>query len=565
MNIYYNKRAAAFVLVLISLCFLYTPFSGGIAVADPVKRTENGDKIKNLSRLVKSMDAISAAIEEKNKRLTSPAGQGSEQSIRQDISDLNKKLEVLEKNFNDLASEVNFDAIVNPEKSKGFNWNEELKEILGPLIREVQRATSKPREVEKHRSDIEAYDYQLENIERAMGHIIRIMDDNATNPSLREKLAQSLALWEGRRNDVETLKSISSLQLEKIRKETETLAQAVQKIPSLFFKSHGRNLLLAMLAFAFAVFSFYRFFHFVRKHSPLHKDERSLYSRVFDLGYAVISGLLSLILVLGVLYFCSDWVLLSIAILFIIGIAWTSKESVPRVWNQGRLILNLGPVREGELVVYNGIAYKVASINMYTLLYNPAIPSARIRLPITDLEAMRSRPVDKNEPWFPSQVGDWVLVEGEPERVCQIIAQTPETVLMEFVGGAKLSVSAANYLSSPPMNLSSGFRIRLLFNLDYDLQPQITRDIPPVFKAAVEGELKKEEFTDRLRGVRVDFKQAASSSLDIEISADFTGEAASDYIHIKRVIQRACVDACTEKQWTIPFNQMTVHMSDKHS
>jgi hypothetical protein len=63
----------------------------------------------------------------------------------------------------------------------------------------------------------------------------------------------------------------------------------------------------------------------------------------------------------------------------------------------------------------------------------------------------------------------------------------------------------------------------------------------------------------------VDFKQAASSSLDIEISADFSGDAASSYVHIKRIIQRVCVDVCTEKQWTIPFNQMTVHMADKHS
>lgn len=556
---------ATFVFVVISLLFVFGSCSSGIAAADPVKKSENSAKINNLSRLVKSMDVISKAVEEKNKRLTSPEGQGSEQAIRQDINELNKKLQTLEKNFNDLASEINYDSIVNPEKSKGFNWNEELKEILGPLIREVQRATAKPREIEKHRTDIETYDFQLDNIERAMGHILRLMDDSGTHSMLREKLTQSLALWEARRNDVETLKSISNLQLDKIKKENETLAQAVQKIPSLFFKSHGRNLLLSMLAFGAAIFVFYRFFHFIRKHSPLHKDEKSLYSRAFDLGYAVIAGLLSLILVLGVLYFCSDWVLLSIAILFIIGIAWTSKESVPRVWNQGRLILNLGPVREGELVVYNGIPYKVASINMYTLLYNPAIPSARIRLPITDLEAMRSRPVDKNEPWFPSQVGDWVLIETDTERVGQIIAQTPETVLVEFIGGARLSISSGNYLSSAPLNLSSGFRIRLLFNLDYNLQAQITRDIPPVVKEAVEEELKREEFADRLRGLRVDFKQAASSSLDIEISADFSGDAASNYVHIKRIIQRACVDVCTEKQWMIPFNQMTVHMADKHS
>jgi hypothetical protein len=565
MTINSNKKLATRFFVVITMFFVFGLCFSGMASADPVKRAENSVKITNLTRLVKSMDVISKAVEEKNKRLTSPEGQGSEQAIRQDINDLNRKLQTIEKNFNDLASEVNYDAIVNPEKSKGFNWNEELKEILGPLIREIQRATAKPREIEKHRTDIETYDFQLENIERAMGHILRLMDDGAANPMLREKLAQSLALWEARRNDVETLKSISNLQLDKIKQENETLAQAVQKIPSLFFKSHGRNLLLSMLAFGLAVFAFYRFFHFIRKHSPFHKDGKSFYSRVFDLGYVVITGFLSLVLVLGVLYFCSDWVLLSIAILFVIGIAWASKESLPRVWNQGRLILNLGPVREGELVVYNGIPYKIASINMATLLYNPAIPSARIRLPITDLESMRSRPVDKNEPWFPSHVGDWVLFEGETERVGKIVAQTPETVLIEFVGGAKLSVSTTNYLSSPPLNLSSGFRIRLLFNLDYDLQAQITREIPPVFKEAVEEELKREDFADKLLGLRVDFKQAASSSLDIEISADFTGDSASNYVHIKRIIQRACVDVCTEKQWTIPFNQMTVHMADKHS
>ncbi len=556
----YIHRVFRFVLCVALFFFIGVCASS----ADPVKKPENKAKITNLARLLKSMDSLTAAMEDKNRRLVGPEGQGREQTIRAEISELQKKYEALEKNFNDLASEVNYDAIVNPEKSKGFNWNEELREILGPLIREVQRATSKPREIEKHRSDIEAYDFQLQNIERAMGHVMSLMDTSASQPRLKEKLTESLAMWESRRNDVETLKSISNLQLEKIRQETESLAQAVQKIPSLFFKSHGRNLLLSLLALGFAVYGFYRLFHLIRRHSPFHKDEKSLYSRAFDLGYTVISCLLSLIVVLAVLYFCSDWVLLSIAILFLFGIAWTSKESVPRIWNQARLILNLGPVREGELVVYNGIPYKVASINMYTLLYNPAIPSARIRLPITDLETMRSRPVDVNEPWFPSRVGDFVLIEGDMERVGRVVAQTPETVLIEFAGGAKLSTSTANYLAAPPLNLSSGFRIRQLFNFDYADQSRVTRDIPPAVKTAVEDVLSLEGFAERLLGLRVDFKQAASSSLDIEISADFVGDAAMEYIHIKRVIQRACVEVCSLNNWNIPFNQLTVHMSGKH-
>jgi hypothetical protein len=511
------------------------------------------------------MDIITKDITDKNLLLSSPAGQGREQSLRQDIAALTQKYEVLEKNFNDLASEVNYDAIVNPEKPKSFNWNDELKEILGPLIREIQRATSKPREIEKHRSNIESYNLQLENIKKAEEHLQRLLDDKGLDDNLRNRLKESMTVWETRRNDVETLKSISNLQLEKFRKESESLAQTVQKLPSLFFKSHGRNFLLAIIAFGFAAFSFFKLYHFIVRHSPFHIDGRSFYSRVFNLGYSIVAGFVCLLVTLGVLYFCSDWVLLSIAILFIIGIVWTSKESIPRVWNQGRLILNLGPVREGELVLYNGIPYKVESINMYTLLLNPAIPCARIRLPITDLESMRSRPVDVNEPWFPSRIGDWVLVEGETERAGQILSQTPETVVIEFIGGARLSISSSGYMSSPPMNLSSGFRIRILFGYDYDLQRIVTTEIPPVLKTAVEDELKAQGFGEALKGLRADFKQAASSSLDIEISADFDGGVARDYVNLKRIIQKACVDISTKRNWGIPFNQLTVHMADKHS
>ena len=375
----------------------------GVSYADSVKHQEDQVKITNLTRLLKSIDGISASIEEKNRKLSSPEGQGREQSLRQDIQKLSQKLEVLENNFNDLASEINYEAIVNPQKPKSFNWNDELKEILGPLIREIQRATSKPREIEKHRSDIETYDYQLENIRRAMDHLRSLAGNPDIQPRLRDKLAESLAMHHARQNDVETLKSISNRQLDKIRKETESMTRTVKKIPGIFFKSHGRNLLFALFALLVSAYGFFRLFSLVRRYSPFHKDEKSLYSRAFDLGYTIIASFLCLVVVLAVLYFCSDWVLLSIAILFLIGIVWTSKSSLPRAWNQARLILNLGPVREGELVVYNGIPYKVASINMYSSLYNPAITSARIRLPIADLESLRSRPVDKNEPWF--QIG----------------------------------------------------------------------------------------------------------------------------------------------------------------
>ena len=565
--LFVRMKKKAFVLVAVLMCAVLfaMPFSSSTANAAPEdKVSAYNSKVASLSRLVKSIDSLYAAIEEKNNLLNNPENRNQEQALKKEITDLHHKLENLEKNFNDLASEVNYDSIINPSKSMEFNWNDELKDIMRPLISELQRATSKPREIEKHRSDIESYNWQLDNINRAEEHIRNLMDDKKVSPSLRKRLSDSLNVWEARRSDVETLKNISNLQLEKINKETESLSQTIQKIPALFFKSHGRNFLLSLIALAFSAYCLFRLHNFITRHSPLHRDKRSFYSRTFDLVYSFLSVLLCLVVILAVYYYCSDWVLLSLAVLFIIGLVWTSKTSLPRIWNQSRLILNLGPVREGELVVYNGIPYQIATINLYTMLFNPAIPSGRIRLPISDLESMRSRPVDKNEPWFPSRVGDWVMTHMDTERVGCVVAQTPETVLIEYTGGATLSFNTSNYLSSPPLNLSSGFRVRLVFGLDYDIQAQVTLDVPDLIKTAVEEGLKQDGFKDELLFVRVDFKQAASSSLDLDISADFKGQAASGYIHIKRTIQKACVDLCTEHGWSIPFNQITVHMPGKN-
>jgi hypothetical protein len=57
----------------------------------------------------------------------------------------------------------------------------------------------------------------------------------------------------------------------------------------------------------------------------------------------------------------------------------------------------------------------------------------------------------------------------------------------------------------------------------------------------------------------VEFKEAEASSLDCEILADFSGRVAGDYLHLKRAIQRICVEASQTHGWTIPFTQVTLH------
>jgi len=62
----------------------------------------------------------------------------------------------------------------------------------------------------------------------------------------------------------------------------------------------------------------------------------------------------------------------------------------------------------------------------------------------------------------------------------------------------------------------------------------------------------------KLLNLRVEFALANSSSLDITVIADFSGELADLYNRLRRAIQRWCVDACSENGWEIPFPQMTL-------
>lgn len=550
MNI---RRISPLCVFLVAFALLFP----GAAQADDAPMSAIPQKVANLTRLQDAMDNLSRDIVDTRRKLESPEGQGREKILEDRLVSLNQKLFDLEQSFNDLASETRFDGAALSQ-GMDFDWGRELKEILGPLIRELQQATERPRTIEKYRSEIQADNQQLDSVQNAMAHIKQLMAAPSCPPRLHERLKQTLAMWESRLNEIETRRNITQLQLDRISGESESLAQSIQNIPQMFFKSHGSNLLIASAVFFLTIFGLLRLGRLFRIFAPL-KNKSSLRVRAFHLGYIAFSIIMSLVILLSVVYLLSDWVLLSLVLVFLIGLAWTSKETLPRVWNQCRLILNLGPVREGELVVFNGIPYRVMAINIHTLIYNPDIPSSRIRLPVADLLDMRSRPVDPGEPWFPSRIGDWVMIgDGYPVKV---LSQTPETVIVERIGGARVSFPALDFMAASPVNLSSGFRLKVLFGLDYALQPMITKSVPAIIEKAVESHLVASGFKEQILQVWAEFAQAGSSTLDIEIAIDFKGPAAKDFARIHRLVQRACVETCNAENWSIPFNQLTVHMA----
>lgn len=292
------------------------------------------------------------------------------------------------------------------------------------------------------------------------------------------------------------------------------------------------------------------------------KEYRSFRLRLLDLMHRVMTILLVIIGPMVVFYVMEDWVLFTLGILLLLGIALTLRQALPRYWQQIELFLNIGSVREGERIFLDGLPWKVRRINVFSMLENPVAEiSQRVR--IDDLVDLKSRPVHQGDPWFPCKRGDWVLLsDGMRGKVTGI---SQELVQLIERGGSHRTYQTADFLALSPRNLSTNFRIKETIGITYKLQQESVTTIPDTLKAHIERRAKDEGYAGQLINLRVEFEQANTSSLDLVVIADFDGALADLYNRLRRSLQRWCVEACSEYHWEIPFTQLTLHQTEPTS
>ena len=168
-----------------------------------------------------------------------------------------------------------------------------------------------------------------------------------------------------------------------------------------------------------------------KKYQPFHV-------KAIGLLFSLLTLFMALFVLILVFYLFEDWVLLSLVILFLAGLAWTAKNTLPGYWAQARMLLNIGPVREGERITLDSVPWLVKNINMYTTLENPDL-GITLRVPISKLMDKTSREFKSYEPWFPCRKDDWVILsDGTRGGVTSLSHEIVELVLR---GGSKKNIS----------------------------------------------------------------------------------------------------------------------------
>ena len=501
------------------------------------------------------------------KELDSLKNMPSTKTIDKQREELILKLDGLNRNFESLATQLQTEDFYLDKREEDSGWGKELEGLILPLLEAVSDVTEKPRKIERLKKIVAALETQLQLFEVGQNNIesLLAMDNQALDPKNPQTKTYLATL--------KNLKSKYNIELVQIKLEearrnleselesSESIWDAATRTIKDFFKHRGLNLLITMAIFFVLWF-------LLTKLRVYIVGEKSFFNiapwtrKLLVTVYSVLVLMLCVVSSLVALYFLNDWLLLSVIILFMVGVFWASRQFIPQLFQEMRLALNLGTVKEKERLIWNDVPWEVANLGLQATLVNPYLEGGQLQLPLRELIGKYSRPLVEDEPWFPTQTGDWVILSdgtyGQAEQ------QTLEQVVLRLKGNTLKFYSTPEFLGKTPMNLSKGFRYDIEFGLDYGVQSRICDEIPKLFEKGLWTHLEQHYQKDSpdFTYTKVSFDNAGSSALNLKVIVDVEGRCAERYEEIQRDIQSTLVRICNENNLVIPFNQLTVTLPD---
>lgn len=511
-----------------------------------------GNRIVLLESLFSSLNAKKEELARLESQLKEDTNETTRKSTSERLQNSATEFLELKSKFEEAAAGVDQSLFV-PKSEEAFSWEENLGDIVRPIVTEIKNATAESRRISELRKTEAEYSEQADTARKAIEQIDAILAAN-TPQSLRAALEAQLTIWRQRESIAKNQADAAGLQLREILSTQKSIVETSKAFFRGFISSRGQSLFYGALAFL-AVFLGIRLVFLAWQKRMQTKGTLSLNDRIINLAAKVAALMFGLCAVVVVFNLRSDWFLLSIVLIVVLGLTWICIKTLPHFIQAISFVLNVGPVREGEILQFQGVLWLVETIGFKTFLKNDRLEGGRLRVPYKNLLDRLSRSRGEAEMLFPTEKGDWILIAG---TLAEVIAQTPSQVVVRHEGGARVSYPVADFLNASPTNLSSGYRHETVFGLDYAHQSLATTAIPETMKAALEKELAGVLPQESIKCISVHFASAGSSSLDFEIEVDLDGAAARHYQKISFAMQRTLVNLCTEKNWEIPFPQLAI-------
>lgn len=297
--------------------------------------------------------SVETTLTEARARLSSAGNAVDKSAISGEITTQSARLNELRTQLEEVATGIDLQEF-SGQPVEDVKFDEELGNLLQPIVRNLKKLTARPRETENLRTRIDVLSDRKEAAQAATENLERLLAE-PENSEHAQSLAGLLDKWRGKRDETVKELQVARYQLEERLKSEDTIYGTLRDWLSDFFQNRGRSALIALVA-AVLTFVALRFVHRkIHRLSPVKKrGKRSFTVRLADVLYYLFTVTAAIVAGLLTLYFAGDWMLLGLSLLFLAGIAWASKHSITFFFDQVKLMLNFGSVREGERLTYNG-------------------------------------------------------------------------------------------------------------------------------------------------------------------------------------------------------------------
>jgi hypothetical protein len=536
------------ILKKISLLFIWVIFTS-------IHGFANEDTIKTLTELKKSQELLNDEIKATVTLIKDSTDSEEKERLESELKDLKIQSQDFKIKFEKIATGIDTTVITTKKEYQSSTLSEDFQLLIKPLLHAAKQSTEDMRKKAKLQEEKEYYENTLFYANKAHQNIEKLLQDG-NSTLLDSDLKKLEKQWLQKISLITSNLNATQQHMTMLEKDDVPFTQSFQDNFKNFFQQQGLVLLQGIGAFFIVIVLMQTIHMLLVKIFPMLVNPKRPFSiRFLDLIYWVLTVVLAISAPMLIFYYQENWILSSIAILILFGVMWTFRNLIPKLWKQGRLFLNIGPVRQEERIYYQNLPWRVKNINVFTILENPD-SGVKLRLPIEELVGLTSRPSLPNEPWFPCRKNDWVLLSND--YYGKVVGISFEFIeLVDHAGGRKTFI-VSDFLALSPLNLSTGFMILDTIGISYSHQKESTREIITMLESFIVKQAEAEGYHEGLESVSVQFAHAGNSSLDLKIIAYFNGKMASNYFRMRRAISRWSVDACTEYGWEIPFPQLTI-------
>ena len=541
---------------LVLTCLLVLALPVFSQTTPPESAPGESESVKTLRALVESITTLRAQFDQQSAKVKSGETDAIKEAAKREADSILQRLSQAQRDFESVATGVD-ERAQQPATLGKLDLAAEFNELLGPLMQEMKQVTEQPRVIEQLRGEVRSDEQRLAQARRAVTNVETLLKEvprakeGSTDAALKKTLQESQKRWVAIANEAQGKLEASKHRLSEAMAKRKSIWQIVTTTAKGFLMTRGLNLVLAVITFALAFIGWRSMHRWMRRLSPWHRGggERSFFARVLDVVYHAMAFVVGALAALVVLYTVGDWLLLGLVLITLLALLLAAKNGLPRYYTQARLVLNLGEVREGERIVFDGLPWQVRSLNMVAELVNPALRHGVLRVPTADLTKLSSRPVEQGDLWFPCREEDWVsLADGTFGKVVMI---TSEFVQVVQLGGAHRTYATDAFIGQNPVNYTGGFRVTAIIKVHPDHRKLATKEIPEVLRESIHGGLLTLVEPPQVKSLRVEFRAIIPNAMEFDVTVDFAGEVAEKLPTLQHALQHYALAACNEQGWRL--------------